>query len=121
MTVKSTLKLEELMMALAALAGLYYLQAAWWWYLLFLLGPDISFLAYLGGNTIGAFGYNLFHHKGLAAAVLATGWILNEPYLILAGLILFGHSSMDRFLGYGLKLTEGFQHTHLGKIGNKKV
>lgn len=118
---KTTLKLEELLMALAALVGLYYLGAEWWWYLLFLLGPDISFLAYLGGNRIGAAGYNFFHHKGLAAAILVGGWLLPHHYLLLTGLVLIGHSSMDRFFGYGLKLTEGFQYTHLGKIGNKKV
>lgn len=118
---KITLKLEELLMALAALAGIYYLEAQWWWYLLFLLGPDISFLAYLGGNRTGAFGYNLFHHKGVAIAVLVAGLVWKEPILQLTGLVLFGHSSMDRFFGYGLKFVEGFQHTHLGKIGNKKV
>jgi len=26
---------------------------------------------------------------------------------------------MDRFFGYGLKLTEGFKFTHLGMIGQK--
>jgi len=35
-----------------------------------------------------------------------------------AGLILFGHSCMDRAMGYGLKYFSGFQDTHLGKIGN---
>ena len=39
--------------------------------------------------------------------------------LFIAGIILFGHSSMDRMFGYGLKLKEGFKYTHLGMIGKK--
>jgi hypothetical protein len=30
---------------------------------------------------------------------------------------LFGHSAFDRMLGYGMKYTDSFQHTHLGLIG----
>ena len=30
---------------------------------------------------------------------------------------LFGHSSFDRIMGYGLKHEDAFQNTHLGKIG----
>ncbi|MBV6397568.1 MAG: hypothetical protein HFACDABA_03182 [Anaerolineales bacterium] len=30
---------------------------------------------------------------------------------------LFGHSSFDRVLGYGLKHEDAFQNTHLGRIG----
>jgi len=32
---------------------------------------------------------------------------------------MFGHSSMDRMFGYGLKTEEGFKYTHLGMIGKK--
>jgi hypothetical protein len=45
------------------------------------------------------------------------GIILAHQPLQLAGLILFGHSSMDRVMGYGLKYPDAFQHTHLGMIG----
>jgi hypothetical protein len=44
---------------------------------------------------------------------------LNSEVLQIAGIILFGHSSMDRTFGYGLKLGEGFKYTHLGIIGKK--
>ena len=30
---------------------------------------------------------------------------------------LYGHSSFDRVLGYGLKHEDAFQNTHLGRIG----
>jgi hypothetical protein len=38
---------------------------------------------------------------------------------MLAGIILFAHSSMDRLFGYGLKYFTGFSDTHLGKIGKE--
>ena len=29
------------------------------------------------------------------------------------------HIAVDRLLGYGLKFTDSFAHTHLGEIGKK--
>jgi hypothetical protein len=37
--------------------------------------------------------------------------------LALAGVIIFAHSSLDRALGYGLKFSDSFTNTHLGRIG----
>ena len=51
---------------------------------------------------------------------LVTGFILGDEWLQVTGIILFGHSSMDRMFGYGLKLSEGFQYTHLGMIGRNQ-
>jgi hypothetical protein len=45
------------------------------------------------------------------------GFFMHIPLLQLAGVILLGHSSLDRVLGYGLKHSDSFQHTHLGVIG----
>ena len=38
-------------------------------------------------------------------------------HLFITGIILYGHASMDRIFGYGLKFAENFQHTHMGWIG----
>lgn len=116
---KAILKLEELAMFLASVYVLYYFDVAWWLYLLLLLGPDISMLGYLAGNKVGAWSYNLFHHKGIALALIAMGFMVNNDALITAGVILFGHASMDRVAGYGLKYENGFKFTHLGEIGKK--
>lgn len=116
---KNVLKLEEAALFGTCLYALSVYDAPWWWYLLLLLGPDISMLGYLGGNRTGAAVYNLFHHKGLAAAVFAAGFLLHDPLLEVTGIVLFGHSSMDRMFGYGLKTAEGFRYTHLGMIGRK--
>ena len=95
------------------------LHIYWWlWPVLFLL-PDISMLGYLGGPQLGAFTYNLFHHKAVAVAVIIAGYLLHNDYLLLTGWLLLGHSSFDRMLGYGLKYNDSFSHTHLGMIGKR--
>ncbi len=114
---KSIIKLEEAAMLIISVLGLIHFNAAWWCYALMAIGPDISMLGYLGGNKLGAFTYNLFHHKAIAILVLLTGFYLKNDELMITGLILFGHSSLDRMAGYGLKLKEGFSYTHLGRIG----
>lgn len=117
---KNTIRLEELAMCAACFYGLYFLNAEWWFYLLLLLGPDISMFGYLAGNTIGAYSYNLFHHKAIAVLVFIAGVSFDLHYLVLTGIVLFGHASMDRFFSYGLKSTEGFKYTHLGLIGKQQ-
>jgi hypothetical protein len=117
---KNVIKLEEFAMFAISIYGLYFFHQPWWVYLLVLLAPDISMLGYLGGNTIGAFSYNLFHHKGIAILLFGLGIFFNSQILLIIGIILFGHSSLDRMLGYGLKYKEGFGFTHLGRIGKEK-
>lgn len=129
---KTMLKMEELVQFLACLGGLIAMDATGWVYPLLLVGPDIGMLGYLAGPRTGAFTYNLLHHKGLAMVVVMLSQIswyatafdawmgdLDEVFLI-AGLILFGHASMDRIFGYGLKFGDNFHHTHLGWIGKSK-
>jgi len=85
--------------------------------LVLLLAPDLGMLGYLAGPRVGAISYNLAHHKGLAVLLFVVGGSLQIPLLQLAGLVILGHSSLDRMLGYGLKYSDSFQHTHLGMIG----
>ncbi|MBA2499133.1 MAG: DUF4260 domain-containing protein [Chitinophagaceae bacterium] len=117
---KSILKLEELALFCISIYALYYYDAAWWYYLLLFLGPDISMIGYAFGKKVGAALYNLFHHKALAVFFFLWGFITGMPAFILMGIIIFGHASMDRIFGYGLKYEKGFQFTHLGVI-NKKM
>lgn len=117
---KNIIKLEEMAMLLVSIALLYFDKVPWWCYVLMALGPDISMLGYLAGNKAGAFCYNLFHHKGVALILFMAGIYYNWHTLFIAGAILFGHSSMDRMFGYGLKYEEGFRFTHLGMIGKNE-
>lgn len=114
---KNLIRLEEiLMLALAVyLNGL--LPYPGWWYWAFFLAPDIGIAGYAINTRVGAFTYNLLHHKGLAVALYLIGAMAVLPLLQFAGLVLFGHSSFDRMLGYGLKFGDRFQNTHLGAIG----
>lgn len=108
---KNLIRLEEALMLKT------HLSYDWWLYWVLFLTPDIGMLGYVINTRVGAFTYNLFHHKGLAIALLLAGiYLVNEP-LQFIGLLLFGHSSFDRMLGYGLKYSDNFQHTHLGLIG----
>ncbi len=118
---KRSLKLEELLLAVLAFYLFLPLGYAWWWFLVFFLTPDLSMVGYLLGPKVGAWSYNLVHHKGVAVAVFILGALLSMPEVQAAGLILLGHSSLDRVFGYGLKYPDSFHHTHLGRIGGAAV
>jgi len=115
---KIILKLEEL--AMTAI-GIYLLTVynlglrIWLWVILF-FAPDIGMLGYIINTRVGAFSYNLFHHKGIAIAVAAAGYYLHNDIAVTIGILLFAHSSFDRIMGYGLKYNDAFKHTHLGMI-----
>ena len=82
-----------------------------------LLAPDLGALGYLGGSRIGAATYNFTHHKGIAVAAYLVGAVFGNQILLLAGVIMLAHSSIDRVVGYGLKYPDSFDHNHLGWIG----
>jgi hypothetical protein len=115
--VKNLLKTEELAEMLLAVVVFTQLPYAWWVLPATFLLPDLSILGYLAGPRVGAFSYNLLHHKALAVALGLTGWMLGLPLLMLAGTVLFFHNAFDRSLGYGLKYASGFRETHLGQVG----
>lgn len=113
---KNVIKIEEALMFLLSYVVFTMLDYPWWLYLALILTPDIGMLGYIVNTKIGAFTYNLFHHKGVAIVVFIAGWYLGTDAMQLAGIILFGHSSMDRMLGYGLKFQDSFKNTHLGPL-----
>lgn len=116
---KSVVKLEELGLFILGVYFFNQLEYAWWWFLVLILVPDFSMIGYLLGDKIGAFCYNLVHHRGIAIAVYLVGIYFSIAVIQLSGVILFAHSSMDRMLGYGLKYETGFKFTHLGEIGKQ--
>lgn len=116
---KYIIQLEELGLFAIAVYGLYLqpLQFSWWVWTLLFLSPDIGATGYLINNKIGAITYNLLHHRLIGVIVLAFGYFTPNTILLLTGLIMLGHSSFDRALGYGLKFSDNFKHTNLGWIG----
>jgi hypothetical protein len=114
---KKVIEIEELGMFLLTIYLFGRLPLAWWWYPALIFVPDLSMIGYGFGNKAGAVSYNFIHHKAVAIAVYIAGVHFENVWLQLAGLIMFGHSSMDRMTGYGLKTFAGFTSTHLGEIG----
>lgn len=110
---KTLLKSEEIIQFLAAIYLFSQLNFAWWWFPALILIPDFSMIGYLVNPAVGAFLYNVAHHKGLGIVIGLLGLMMGNPTLMLAGIILFAHSSMDRMLGYGLKYADSFKHTNL--------
>lgn len=94
----------------------------WWLLLATFLLFDLSALGYLAGPRVGAVLYNAVHDyvgpallaAAFAVVVLAGG---SAPILVIVAGCWAFHVAADRALGYGLKTTEGFGHTHLGRIG----
>lgn len=118
-TVRSYLVLEELTTFIGTLI-LFGLATSysWWLYALLFFIPDISFTAYLINTKVGALAYNIFHHKGIMIALILIGYFTQLEWILAIGVIFLGHTSLDRVFGYGLKFSDDFKHTHLGRIGN---
>ena len=117
-TMKNLLRVEELAELLLAIYLFTLLDYAWWWLLVLFLTPDLGMLGYLANTRIGAFTYNLVHHKAVAIGFYLLGALLGNPLLQLIGVILLAHSAFDRAMGYGLKHPDDFKHTHLGWLGS---
>ena len=113
---KELLRAEELALAALAVFLFHFLGYAWWWFAVLFLAPDASMIGYAAGPRVGAVAYNFVHHKAVAVAVYLAGYFANSHAMQLAGLVMLAHSSADRVLGYGLKYTDSFKHTHLGTI-----
>jgi hypothetical protein len=88
--------------------------------ILFLV-PDLSFAGYLAGPRIGAIVYNAAHSTLAPAALMAAGFALASPLVLSIAMIWLAHIGFDRALGYGLKYSDGFGFTHLGRIGKAAI
>lgn len=113
-----TLQIEEAAITALTIYGLTSLNLhlpLWAWVPLF-FAPDVSMLGYLLGTRVGAFTYNLFHHRAMAIAVIAAGLFLHHDAITAGGLLLLSHSAFDRMMGFGLKYSDGFKNTHLGQM-----
>ncbi|SEJ46613.1 DUF4260 family protein [Demequina mangrovi] len=104
-----------------ALAGPVAFGYAWWWPLVLFLAFDLSALGYVGGTRAGATLYNAGHNY--IGPVLAAGAfaLTSADALMILALAWGFHVAVDRGLGYGLKLPDDFQHTHLGWIGRART
>lgn len=110
-------RMESLSLALLALGAYWISGANWWLFAVLILGPDLSFFAYLRGPRTGAVIYNSAHSWIGAVLVAALGWVMNWPLCFAVALIWAVHIGVDRALVFGLKYGTDFRDTHLGRIG----
>lgn len=102
---------------------IYWLNAGimpWWMAALVFFAPDLSFSGYLLGPRAGSSFYNAVHLYACGIAVIAIGLAFVSPMIMGLGALWLSHAGLDRLLGYGLKLSEGFTFTHLGRTGNAR-
>ncbi len=116
-------RLESALIALAALvAGPTAFGIAWWWPLALFLAFDLSMAGYLAGPRFGAVAYNAAHsYAGPAVVVGAAALAGGSVWVAILGVSWVFHIAVDRALGYGLKLDDAFEHTHLGFIGRPRA
>ena len=100
---KTLIKLEELAFLVLSFYLFLALDYAWWWFPLLFFVPDVSMIGYLINSKVGALAYNFIHHKALAILLYLFGSLTRLAVLQLAGLVMFGHSSLDRVLGFELQ------------------
>jgi hypothetical protein len=116
---KTIQRAEGLAIFLAATTVYFYSDFSILLYIIFLLVFDIFMLGYLINNKIGAISYNIGHSL-IAPSLLVLVFLVTDSRFILSLTCLwFAHVGIDRAFGYGLKLSKGFKHTHLGEIGKK--
>lgn len=114
------IRLEWAVVAVVAIVFYASSGISWWLFAVLILAPDLSMLGYLGGPRLGAIAYNALHMLIAPVLLLLAGHLSGNAAAIAVALIWIAHIAIDRALGYGLKLSTGFQDTHLGRIGRKR-
>jgi hypothetical protein len=117
MSLSKLIRLENFVLLLIVLFTYYKLDGNWLAFALVLFTFDISMVGYLVSNSLGRVTYNLGHSYVLPSLLLLLSWNNDWLTALYVSLIWLAHISLDRTLGYGLKLQD-FHHTHLGVIGN---
>ncbi len=119
-TMKKQLQLEGAGLFLLFILTYIHLEYELKWFFLLFFMPDLSFLFYAWSRTAGTIAYNFLHHQGIFAILGIIGfWASYDPLTIIS-LSFLAHSAFDRIFGYGLKYTDSFHHTHLGRIGKSR-
>jgi hypothetical protein len=113
-------RFEGLAAAVVSAALFAHTGASWWLFAALWLVPDLSMLGYLASPCWGARIYNLVHSFVVPAALGLSAFLLHANSLVPIALIWVNHIGVDRLLGYGLKYSNGFGFTHLGRLGSAR-
>jgi hypothetical protein len=110
------LRLEGLVMLVAAVI-LYAAQPyGWWLFALLFLAPDLSFAGFAFGKLAGSIVYNLAHTPVLPLLLAVAGIVAGAPLGMEIGLIWLAHIGMDRALGFGLLYPHGSRESHFSRV-----
>jgi hypothetical protein len=121
-SVQWLLRIEGL--AVATVSAFLYARTgvSWWLFAVLWLAPDLSMLGYLGERPCRAARiYNAFHTYTVPIVLALAGLLAHAHLLVPVALIWINHIAVDRLLGYGLKYSDGFGYTHLGRPGKQKA
>jgi hypothetical protein len=110
------LRLEGLALFTGAVTVYAYLGHSWWLFALLLLAPDLGALGYVHSLRLGSLTYNAVHTTSLPLLLGVACLLLGQPLGVQLALIWLAHIGMDRTVGYGLKYSDAFKHTHLGEV-----
>jgi hypothetical protein len=120
-TIQLLLRLEG--MTVAAVSAAFYAKsgASWWLFAALWLAPDLSMLGYATGRPCwGARIYNAWHNYAVPGLLVLFALLLRVNALLPIALIWINHIGVDRMLGLGLKYSDGFGFTHLGRVGHSR-
>jgi hypothetical protein len=120
-SVLTLLRLEGLVVAVASAVVYARTGASWWMFAALWLAPDLSMLAYLKRPCLGARCYNAAHTYVLPGMLALCAVLPSVRGLLPLALIWVNHIGVDRLLGYGLKYSDGFGFTHLGRLGKRRA
>ncbi len=120
-SVLTLLRLEGL--AVVAVSAVLYARtgASWWLFAALWLTPDLSMLGYLVSPCWGARCYNAVHSYVVPGSLAVSALLLHVNVLLPFALIWVNHIGVDRLMGYGLKYSDGFGWTHLGRLGKRSA
>ena len=107
---KNLLRLEELLLFGLALFLFSRLEYGWGWFALLFFAPDLSMLGYLANPRVGAWTYNLIHHKGFAVALYVFGYLLALPVLMFVVTLPVSPQGLGTRDALSLALLSGYAH-----------
>ena len=118
------LRLESLLVLLAAVLGYrLVLHGHWWFFAALFLLPDFSLAGYLlpghvlSDKRVAALLYNAVHSYLLPILLAFAAWRLADVRLGQIAAIWIAHIAFDRLLGFGPKFPQAFKPTHIQSAG----
>ena len=112
-SVRLLLRLEGLAVLAAATLLYAHMQFSWVYFALLFLTPDVFMIGYTLNKHAGAHLYNFGHSYTTALLLAGIGFTLQHDAIVAASIIWVAHIGFDRCVGYDLKYTDSFKHTHL--------